>query len=499
MDRLRRISGIWKPQQEIVGLIKVILALMYEEIPPQLHFERLNRYISLADTPFAIAVTSEPWPGERGQRLAGVSSFGFAGTNAHVVLQEAPARENAAETAESTLHVLTLSAASKQALQMLSGLYARRFQHEDERQSLGDICYTASTGRSHLKHRLAITAASAREFASLLLRFASEGEAAAPGLFYGVRSGHDGPPIAFVFSGDGSQYAGAGRELYETQPAFRRVVDRCNAVFSSMTRVSLLPPGELKSAGPQDCALPWLFAVQMGLAEIWRQWGVEPAFVEGQGAGEYAASCTAGVFSLEDGARLVTARGRATYQQTAHAVRYAAPQVTVTSGGRAVGNEIANADYWIERASKAAPPAEEPASSRQQGAGIFIMLGANELRHRSSAADGGGHWFACLRRGISETRQLLECLAGLHVRGAYVDWAGFHQGQQRQRVALPTYPFERTRSWLLASNKAGAGTEGADGGLPLLGRRLHLATRQNELIFELRLSEELPNTWATMA
>jgi len=145
----------------IAGLMKVVLALMHKEIPPQLHLKSLNRYISLDGTPLSIPAESAPWPGERGRRLAGVSSFGFAGTNAHVILQEAPSREIALPATDRPRHVLTLSARSNQALRNLAGLYANSLRRSAEtgrdfHDSLSYLFYTANTGRSHFRHRLAI-------------------------------------------------------------------------------------------------------------------------------------------------------------------------------------------------------------------------------------------------------------------------------------------------------------------------------------------------------
>jgi len=303
----------------IAGLMKVVLALMHKEIPPQLHLKSLNRYISFAGTPISIPLECEPWPGERGRRLAGVSSFGFAGTNAHVILQEAPLREIAPAPMERPLHVLTLSARNKQTLQRLSGLYAQSCLRSGEtggelQNRLVDLCYTANIGRSHFQHRLAIMTDSASRLCSSLQKFAQTGEVVEHVSLYNALRSRQRPTIAFLFTGQGSQYVGMGRELYETQPAFRRVVERCDKVFAAVTGESLISilygSGEPGRIDQTAYAQPALFAVEMGLAELWRQWGIDPSFVMGHSVGEYAAACVAGVFSVEDGTRLVSARGR---------------------------------------------------------------------------------------------------------------------------------------------------------------------------------------------
>jgi acyl transferase domain-containing protein/acyl carrier protein len=300
----------------IAGLMKVVLALINKEIPPQLHLQNLNRYISFAETPFAIPVECEPWPGEQGGRVAGVSSFGFAGTNAHIILQDASLKAAAARE-ERTHHVLALSAKNNESLRKLSDLYAQSFvplvTNGDVLSSPGNICYTANTGRTHFQHRLAVVSDSASGFYSTLQRFAETGEVIEHVSLYNAQKSRQRPPVVFLFTGQGSQYVGMGRALYEREPTFRRVVERCEAVFTSLTGESLtaiLYGADNEQIHQTRYAQPALFTVAMGLAELWRQWGIEPGFVMGHSIGEYAAACAAGVFRLEDGLRLVTARGR---------------------------------------------------------------------------------------------------------------------------------------------------------------------------------------------
>ena len=296
----------------VAGLIKVVLALVHKTIPPQLHLAKLNRYISLEGTPFRIPVEAEPWPGEQGHRLAGVSSFGFAGTNAHIILQERPSRQEGTRPAERPRHLLTLSARDKKTLRALAGSYA---EVVGDRTDLPDLCYSANTGRSHFRHRLALAGPSAPGFQSSLRRFADQESAVEGVSVYGASPSSHRPKVGFLFTGQGSQYVGMGRELYERQPTFRRVLERCDGVFRSATGESLIGVMYERADGAEwidrtAYAQPALFAVEMGLAELWRSWGIEPGVVMGHSVGEYAAACVSGVFGIEDAMRLVCARGR---------------------------------------------------------------------------------------------------------------------------------------------------------------------------------------------
>ncbi len=297
----------------IAGLIKTVLALQHREIPPHLHFKKLNPHISLTGTSFIIPTERRPWVAPR-RLIAGVSAFGFGGTNAHVILEEAPASPSPSELADEEgrfPEVFTLSAPGLTALQTLAGRYAS-FLAMEPQAPLADVCFTANTGRARFSHRLAIVASSSADLREQLAAFAA-GQSA-PGSSGSQTSGSAHRKVAFLFTGQGSQYPGMGRQLYETQPAFRAALERCDRILSSYLEQPLLSVlyGEHPSPLLNETAYtqPALFALEYALAEMWRSWGVEPALVMGHSVGEYVAACIAGAFSLEDGLRLIVERGR---------------------------------------------------------------------------------------------------------------------------------------------------------------------------------------------
>lgn len=291
----------------IAGLIKAALLLQNEEIPPHLHLKVINPHLPLKDTPFVIPTERRPLPRGAKPRFVGVSSFGFGGTNAHVVLAEAPQPEAAPRQPDRPLHLLALSARTQPALQELARRYGA-YLETDRPAPLGDICFTANTGRSQFAERLAITAATAADLQAKLAAFA--GGEAAPG----VQVGQAGvPKVAFLFTGQGAQHAGTGRALYECQPTFRNALERCNELLRPYLELPLLDVlyGETTAQLDQTAyTQPALFALEYALAELWRSWGIEPAGVLGHSLGEYVAACVAGVFGLEEGLRLVAARAR---------------------------------------------------------------------------------------------------------------------------------------------------------------------------------------------
>jgi amino acid adenylation domain-containing protein len=295
----------------IAGLLKVLLALRAAELPPTLNLRAPNPAISFETAPFYVNDRLRPWPRNGEPRRAGVSAFGMGGANAHVIVEEPPPVADGPRR-ERDGHLLTLSARSSPALERL----ARRLEGclaSAGGVSLGDLCFTANTGRAPLLHRLAVTGRDRAELREGLGRFLT-GEAC-PAVHAGQAQRRGEVRIAMLFTGQGAQRPGMGRELFATQPAFRQALERSAALFDPYLEVPLLSvlfpsPGSETLIHETAYAQPALFALEVALTELWRTWGIVPAAVLGHSIGELAAACVAGVFSLEDGARLVAERGR---------------------------------------------------------------------------------------------------------------------------------------------------------------------------------------------
>ena len=292
----------------MAGLIKVVLAFRHGMIPANLHFQSLNPQIALDQTRFVLANEPYPWPSGDVSRYAGISSFGLSGTNAHLVLEEAPrAPAPVAAPAPDRAYVLPLSARSQAALSAIAHAYRDRLTDPDAPPAY-DICATTALRRTPHPQRLAVLGDSARDLADALAAFLA-GEPRA-----GVISGeseHDVErQLVFVFPGQGSQWAGMGRQLYAQEAAFRDAITRCDAAFRRYVDWSLIE--QLASDSDRfadiDVIQPMLFAIQIGLAALWESWGVQPGAVVGHSMGEVAAAYVAGMLSLDDAARIICRR-----------------------------------------------------------------------------------------------------------------------------------------------------------------------------------------------
>ncbi len=553
----------------IAGLMKAVLCLQHEEIPPHLHLRERSPRIPWPAFPIEIPRERMSWPDGDGSRLACVSSFGLSGTNAHVVLEQAPPRVAAASPRERPRHLLALSAKSAAALQQLASRYYRYLDSEPTVQ-LADVAYSANTGRAHFAHRVAVSAETTGELRRKLEALARGGETSRSTST--PTDGGAAPRVAFLFPGQGAQYVGMGRQLYETQPTFRSAVDRCDALLRPYLEQPLL-----SVLYPDGAELPWLdetaytqpalFAIEYALAELWRSWGIEPTAVLGHSVGGYAAACVAGVFSLADALKLIATRGRlmqalprggamaailgsaarvaaavvphadavaiaavngpnqvvisgtregveaivtalasdglvAKYLTVSHAfhsplvepmlaeyeramaeVALAAPRLCLVSEltGQVAGAEVTRPDYWRRQAREPVQFAAALATLQQQRITHFLELGPQPIllgmaRDCLSAPPGG--LLTSLRRGRDDWAELLDSLAALYESGADPDWKGFDRDYARQRVTLPTYPFQRERYWLAAREQVASAprlAETTGTGHPLLGRRIDLA------------------------
>ncbi|ELS00023.1 type I polyketide synthase, partial [Gloeocapsa sp. PCC 73106] len=284
----------------IAGLIKVVLSLQHQEIPSHLHFQQPNPYIDWEALPqLKIPTQSTPWLNT--DRLAGVSSFGFSGTNAHIILESAPIIDTPETISDRPLHLLTISAKSNNALWKLAQRYEQHLTTHPHL-NLADICFSANTGRSLFPHRLSLIAASTTELTEKL----REG-IETTGIL------QERPKIAFLFTGQGSQYTKMGEELYQTQPLFRETLNDCAEILRPYLEIPLL---DIIYPLQDNCTLlaqtqytqPALFALEYALYQLWTAWGIQPDYVMGHSVGEYVAACVAGVFSLEDGLKLIAKR-----------------------------------------------------------------------------------------------------------------------------------------------------------------------------------------------
>ncbi|MEP6491995.1 MAG: beta-ketoacyl synthase N-terminal-like domain-containing protein [bacterium] len=405
----------------VAGLIKTVLALHHREIPPSLHFRTPNPLIAWDEFPYLRVATSvTPWAAQDGRRIAGVSAFGFGGTNAHVVLEEAPAAEGERSTIERPLQVLALSAKTDAALRITSANVATRFGANSD--TLADICYSVNTARAALPHRALVVARGAEEMRSRVQHFADRRTDAKA--HSGVTVEGTAPRVMFVFSNDDSEDVGLTRSLYDTQPAFHAALSECDALL-----VATGQPGVVNRLGTVGSKLE-RFAVRYSLSEMWKSWGVTPDAVFGDGVGNYVAAVVAGTLRLDAALRFASG-----YTSDADAPELAPVQVPFFSsavGRRATRDDFLGIARWAEPAALESKAAALAAAARD-GFGTIVEVGTTS-------------WDA-----------LIETLGDLYVRGVAIDWRGFDRGYARSRVDVPLSPWMRERHWFAerpASNRA---------------------------------------------
>ncbi|NEO12997.1 MULTISPECIES: type I polyketide synthase [unclassified Moorena] len=541
----------------IAGLMKVILQLQYRKIAPSLHFKQPNPYINWAQLPVQVATKLTSWPTNGKSRIAGVSSFGMGGTNAHVIIEEAPSIATTQNVIERPIHLLTLSAKTEKAIDDLVSNYQNYLETNPEL-ALADVCYTANTGRAQFNHRLGVIASEPKELMEKLLGWKTQSELV--GVFSG-QPNSESPKIAFLFTGQGSQYINMGRQLYEKAPTFRQALEECDQILQPYLETSILEiiyPKDAQNSSLLDQTAytqPAIFALEYALFKLWDSWGIKPSVVMGHSVGEYVAACITGVFSLEDGLKLIAMRGKLMQQlpsggemvsvmasefqvteaikeytsqvtiaavngpesivisgnsgaiknicsqfesigvktkqlQVSHAfhsplmepmltefeavakqVTYKEPKIPLISNvtGTEIGAEITTADYWVGHVRQPVKFAQSMKTLEEQGYETFLEIGSKPIllgMGRQCVTEDVGEWLPSLRPGIplpsplergksedaslfhSEWQQMLSSLGKLYVKGVKIDWSGFDSDYNRQKVALPTYPFQRERYWV---------------------------------------------------
>ena len=521
----------------IAGLIKTVFALENKELHPSLNFQRPNPSINFAETPFYVNSRYAAWENQGIPRRAAVSSFGVGGTNAHVILEEAPPRAPSGQSRPQQLLVVsakTASALESSIENLLSEL------REDKGLSLPDIAYTLQIGRTVFRHRCALVCRD-REDAVRALETSNSSRLMTATDTQEPRD----RPIVFMFPGQGSQYLRMAQEIYEREAAFRNQFDDCairlKPVLGVDIRSVIYPEGDVdeahQAAEIEQTALaqPILFAFEYALAALWMEWGVKPAAMIGHSIGEYVAACLAGVISLEDALKLVAVRGKLMQRQpqgkmlavllpeedlrpllpsgislaavnepssvvisgsseamakfedelagrnidfrrlhTSHAfhsammepilgaftqqlrqIRLSPPRMPFISnltGTWITAEQATDPNYWARHLRETVRFSEGLTELFSDPDRILLEVGPGRvLTTLATRHQGNRVSLPSIRHPKeegSDTARILESLGRLWLAGVKVDWDEFYRNENRLRLQLPGYPFERRRFWI---------------------------------------------------
>ncbi|MCY4578658.1 MAG: type I polyketide synthase [Chloroflexi bacterium] len=505
----------------VAGIIKTVLAMKQGVIPKHLHFESPNPQIEWGSMPVRITSEKTDWPecADRPPR-AGVSAFGISGTNAHVVLEgygsanangasdsemlsfestgkqvpismperlsDLPVTGNGLE--ERSTRFLPLSGKSDGALRDLAAQYLSWLDEHDNGsspgaltpQSLADAAWMASVGRSHFDYRTGVVFTDAASMSDGLAKVRSaNGESDCAEQMAATR-------VAFLYTGDGSQWRGMGKSLYDSEPVARAVLDRCDAIVRAERGSSLLDAIFGRPAAPGDLgdaawAQPALYALECALTVLWASIGIRPNTVFGQGTGEIAAAQAAGVFSLEDGLRFVLARSTLMavlpgvdpnqslkgLEVAFEDVEVSPPSLPMISGvtGRVIdsGNSLDGA-YWSRQARASAELGICAVTLAELGVDTVIELGSKavmgpQMREAWPVPSNSGESartplvIASMSEQYAveapvQSEGFIDAVARAYEAGMSISFEGMFVGESRRRISLHTYPFQRRRHWV---------------------------------------------------
>jgi amino acid adenylation domain-containing protein/non-ribosomal peptide synthase protein (TIGR01720 family) len=492
----------------IAGLIKTVLCLEHAAVPPVLHFQSANPQIALDRSPFRVPTELRPWPADGGPRRAGVSSFGIGGTNAHVVLEQAPRRDRAGAAdvapragaadptsgvaAEGPPQLLLLSARTAAALEQATDRLASHLAAHPEL-PLADVAYTLQVGRRVFAHRRILLCRSCRDAATALA-------ARTPGRVETATWEGAERPVAFLLPGQVAELTNAGIALYRSQAVFRAEIERCAELLADQLQLDLrellYPATAAASAAAAQLlrqprfAEPALLALEVALAATARQWGVRPAALLGHAVGEYAAAHLAGILDLADALALAATRGRwlqdlppeallgekdlagflggstggrvgEPLRRQLASIRFHPPRLPLLSsvtGTWLAADEATAPEHWVRQALAPARLAEGARELlAQEPDAVLAEVGPGEalcalLRQQPGAAGRLAIPLLPMAAGGDAAAPVPQWLGPLWLTGAPVDWHG--GGRRARRVPLPTYPFERQRLTLERSRPA---------------------------------------------
>ena len=448
----------------IASLIKTVLALENGIIPPSLHCEEPNPLMKFSQTPFYISTQAEEWTRNGTPRRAAVNAFGIGGTNAHVILEEAPLKESPGSSQDDEL--ILLSARSETALRKAAENLAAHLENSPSTQ-LSAVAYTLGVGRRAHEYRRIVVCTNVADAVKAL-------KENLPDKLVSTSPVVEDSEVTFVFRDRGAEYTGLASDLYRSEPVFRQEIQQCAAISQTLLAVDILSLidrsrgsnssfDEHLTPGPVSAAVS--VAVEYALAKLLISWGINPQAVVGEGTGEYAAGCIAGILSLNDALSLAVIDGptandsihisliKGLSLQTYERESDRSPRLPFysTALGKWIGSEdTIELEGWLQSPRSPASSAQFLESLADSQNRLLLEIG---IPSPSSAREQNGasrRAIATLRHqseSVTDREKLLTAVGRLWLAGIPVDWQSLYSNQKRYKLSLPTYPFERQRYW----------------------------------------------------
>ncbi len=447
----------------VASLIKTVLAMQHHLLPPSLNFEIPNPKIDFENSPFYVHTTLSKWEGKGTPLRAGVSSFGIGGTNAHVILEEAPTLKPSPKS-NRPWQLVVFSAKTQTALDRMTFNLVEHCKNNPDL-NLADLAFTLQVGRRSFNHRRMLVC---RDLQDLTAKLTSLQPTDVATSFYKPKE----PEVVFLFSGAEAGYINVGRELYQIEPTFRKEVDRCFEILAPLLKMDprsiIYPDSSQMGTAEAQFSQPGIqraltFVIDYALAKLWLEWEVEPGLMMGKDVGEYVAACLAGVFSLEDALLLVSADETVLRQKmSSNSLREPKiPFISTVTGTRITGSEAVDPDYWMRRLPLAAMYKEGLREISGDSDRIVVTMGPgrdlNTLMKdtvplaavaSTQATPTVITTMRCGDENQSDQQILFSGIGHFWLAGGKLNWFKLYAGEKRRRIPLPTYPFERERYWI---------------------------------------------------
>ena len=433
----------------IAGLIKTVLMLYHRQIPPNLHFQKPNPLISFEKLGLKVQQNLETFPEEICPIRAGISSFGFGGTNAHVVLEEylSPVPLHRA-TSRIPLQVLTLAAKTPNALRELANLY-KIFLEENPTISLNDICFTANTKRSHFKYRLAVITKSKEVLTKQLNAYICQ-ESTTSALS-GELTRRSSPIICFILSGNGFKFKNIIAAFYHINPKLFSFIDQCNKILYRYFQKHFLEVVNCEYLNGSSHFQLVNFLLEYAIAKLWQSWGIEPKSIIGYGLGNYVAATLADILSLEDVIDIIL--GNKNIQEISRFQPAKISMVSPITGNTIKKNQLISVEQWQENFQIDCNNFKNLVSLATESNSISLDIYSCKIRNLES--EPLSNYLDIKPKNLSLDYQnsddlyhILSTLSELWLMGIKVDWANVGDYQQCYPVSLPNYPFQRQSYWI---------------------------------------------------